>query len=190
MVFPVYASVALLGLAMGAQLMGRSHLLLFLKIFFPLSVTLVLSIAGYFTYLQYESWSVNPLGKFYLPPHQGIDYFLFYTGTRIWGPWLIALAAAVLFGFLAHYFNRRFSERFFEQEEPWLFALGAFLTGYPGFLLYLVGVLFFGVLLSISYSLFSKGRAQLYWLWLPSALFVILMVQFVIPRGFLVQFNL
>ena len=46
------------------------------------------------------------------------------------------------------------------------------------------------LLLSIFYSLFSKGRAPLYYLWLPVAVFVILMVQFVIPRDIIVQFNL
>ncbi|MEK7076889.1 MAG: hypothetical protein AAB967_01520, partial [Patescibacteria group bacterium] len=113
-----------------------------------------------------------------------------YVGSRYLAPPAIALLAAIIFGYAAWFLNKKFGERFFENEEPALFALGVFLAGYPGFLFYIPLVLVIGILLAIHYSLLKKGRTPFYYLWLPTAIFAILIKVFMIPPELLLQFNL
>ncbi len=147
--------------------------------------------SGYAAWRQYAAWRAGAGSRFLLPPYQSIGYFLSYVGTRIFAPWLIALAAGILLSRLLAAFNRRFGERFFESEEMPLFGAAVFLTGYPGFLLYIPLVLFAGACLSVFYTLRRRGRAPLYFLWIPVGIFVILFMYFLlIPAGMLNGFIL
>ncbi len=154
------------------------------------SVLAIAGIIGYTSYLQYKVWAESPFfGKYLLPPYQSGFYFIGYVGALFWAQWIFALAAAIFIPLLAYYLNRRAGERFFEPEELPLFALGIFLTGYPGFLVYLVVLMVTGVLLSLYYVIRGLGRAPLYYLWLPAALFAMIMKIWVISPAMLAQFN-
>jgi hypothetical protein len=85
--------------------------------------------------------------------------------------------------------NRFAHGRFFEPEEPWLAGTGAFLAGYPGFFAYVPLILIAGAALSGIYALNKKGRAPLYFLWLPAALLAILITKFLLPQHFTYQFT-
>ena len=178
-------------LTMGAQITLRSFLVRYLKFIWILSVLVIFGITLYSTYQQYAAWASGPPGKFLLPPYQGIWYFFSYAGSRIFGPPLIALLAAIVLSNVAEKLNIRYGERFFEREEVQFFALGILLTGYPGFLFYIVFILIFELLFSAYYRFFSsQKRAPLYFAWFPLAIFAILVKNWLFTRNFLALFNL
>lgn len=174
----------------GAQITLRSVLFRILKWLLPVAVALVFAVLAYFVVLQYELWAGGKdFTRFLLPPYQSMSFFYGYVTKRLVLSWLLALGAGFILAGLARILNQRFGRRFFEEEEPRLLALGIFLTGYPGFLFYLAFILAFGVLLTTYYSLRSKGRAPLYYLWLPTAIFVIMVKNLLIPASFWAQFG-
>ena len=190
MAFIDYAIIILLVSAFGAQVFLRSFCARHIRKFFYASVLVIFSIVSYWSYLQYKIWEGNPISKFLLPPYQPITYFVGYVGSRLFAPWLLALAAAMLVAYAARYLNRRFENRFFEKEEIQIIGMGIFLTGWPGFLFYIPLVLIVGLLSSSFYFLFFRGRAPLYFLWLPLAILVILTKNWLIPQEILRAFIL
>ncbi len=183
-------SLVVLGLAFGAQVFLRSFCVRHIKKIFYFSVAGIFGIVSYWTYLQHKAWAHDPFGKHFLPPDQPISYFISYVGTRFFGSWLLALAAAMIIPYLAKLLNRRYGERFFENEEIPLMGLGIFLTGWPGFLFYIPLVLIVGVLYSLFSILHSKERAPLYFLWLPLAICAILAIHIFISQEVLRVFIL
>lgn len=180
-------SLVLLGLTLGAQVILRSFSVRHIRIAISTSCVAIFGLVAYLVYLQHALWSAHPLGKFFLPPHRSIDYFWDYVLSRIIGPWAIALFAACVAGYIAYALNKRFHGRFFEKEEPFLFALAVFLTGYPGFFFYIALMLVGGIFFSM---LRKMGRAPFYYLWLPLAISAILIQNWLIPEPFLNLFNL
>ena len=153
-----------------------------------IGLVMSVSLAAYAIFSQYESWNGDPLAKYYLPPYQGIGYFIFYAGTRYAVGPLVAIAAAILFGGWANTSNKKFGDKFLEEEEGRLFALGILLAGYPGLVFY-VGLLFAAALaLTVSYTILKKGRTPLYFLWLPASACAILITKFAVPYSIVAKF--
>lgn len=169
---------------MGAELVSRPFFVKRAGSLFVGGVFLVFLQSIFLSLRQYEIWKSGPLAQFLLPPHQ-TGYFFSYIGYKIFTPWLLSLLAAVLVARAAEYWNRRSGDRFFEQEEIWFIRFGFFLTGYPGFLLYAVVILVAGVFYSSLCVISSRGRAPLYYLWLPAALLSLLIKGFFIPQAVL-----
>jgi hypothetical protein len=138
----------------------------------------------------YRTWASDPFAKFFLPPYRDIEYFISYVGVRLFAPWLLSFLAAMLVSRIAEALDKKYESRFFEPEEIPLMAIGIFLSGYPGLFLYVLAILSGGVLLSAYYTLRSLGRAPLYYLWLPAAIFAILTENFLIPSGWRAAFIL
>lgn len=178
-------SLIVLILGLGTQLFRRPFLGKYLKIAWRFSIAGIFSIPVYWSYLQYEIWRQNELGKFFLPPYQKIGYFIYYVGSHFFAAAILALFAAIIITRIAKILNQKHNEQFFEPEELPLMSLGIFLTGYPGFLLYLVIVFLGALLFSILYSLFSRGRAPLFCLWLPTAILAIIIKVYIIPDSIL-----
>jgi len=231
-------SIVLLGLILGAQVCRRSFFLKYSAFAWRLSVAGVFGASLYWAWQQYRLWQANALSKFFLPPYQGWGYFFSYVGQKIFAPWLISLLAAIFISRVAVFFNKKYRERFFESEEIPLMVLGIFLTGYPGFFIYLILIFLGGILLSTfsrpisesrhsgmrldwrgsrlstmekmssvsseikrdhansihspcglwrvaGYFLFSRGRAPLYYFWLPMAISAILIKSWLIPQAWL-----
>lgn len=183
--------LSLLGLTWGAQITLRSLLVRYWKFVWFGTLVIIFGIVGYWVYAQYAAWAAGPPGKYLLPPYQGWWYFYFYAGTRIAAPWLIVFLAAMALPALAEKLNRRYGERFFEPEETRFFALGIFLSGYPGFLFYIILLLLYELAFTIYLHFFKEQkRAPLYYAWLPAAAFAILIVKLLLPREIVVSFNL
>ena len=152
------------------------------KYFFLVAISLFFSFFVFQSFQQYWVWAGNELSKNLLPPYQSANYFIFYVFTRFFAPYLISLAAALVFLFLTKILNKKYGERFFEPEEFYLGASAIFLSGHPGWLFYVVFLLAIYVLIqlfstaksSILNSKFSPVRVSLYRLWIPTAIFVIL----------------
>jgi len=147
------------------------------KYIFLISLFLIFGLLFYQSFKQYQLWSQNEISQYLLPPHRSINYFIFYVFRRIFVPYLISLTVAILFFFTAKFFNKKYEERFFYDEEYYLGALAMFLMSHPGWLFYLI-FLISAYLLIHFYSLlithYSLQRVSLYYLWLTVAIFVII----------------
>lgn len=88
---------------------------------------------------------------------------------------MVSLVMALIFLKLAQYFNKKHNEKFFEKEEPYFLALAMFLSGSPGWFLYLILILVASLLFAISHSLLAKKfhRVSYYNFWLPLGLLAI-----------------
>ncbi len=175
-------SLGILVFALGASLYkGRSFRFdkasALKKVFFA-SVLLLSFLLLYFSFAQYRLWLGSEISKYFLPPYQSIFYFLFYVGMRFFIPYGVSLAAAGLVFYVMTRMNRRYGEKFFYAEEYYLAAIAVFLTGHPGWMIYLilllVGYLFIHLLFLATFRN-SSSRISFYYLWLPIAIFVILM---------------
>lgn len=139
---------------------------------------------------QYTIWSGGEFLYLLVPPYRDIGYFFWATKARLWGPPLVALCFAYLAGFAAKFMNEKSGERFFEPDEPRLFAYGTFFAGYPGVFFYVPLMLLAGFSGSLLYAFLGKGRLPLYYLWLPMAIFAIILENWVIPPEILEKFIL
>ncbi len=158
--------------------------------FFAFAAVFLLLASFREAYAQYQAWRLDPLAKFYLPPYQSWAYFALYVGSRFIFPAVIAIAAGFAGIGVAKVMNRRYGERFFEREEPYLFGLGLVALGYPGFLFYLIFLGISTVFWTLMFRARGYERAPFYFLWLSVALVAILIVYRLIPPDALLKFNL
>ncbi|NCN53080.1 hypothetical protein GW950_01290 [Candidatus Wolfebacteria bacterium] len=141
-----------------------------------LTALIIFGVAAYYSYQQYLIWSSSQFSQLFLPPYQDLDYFISYTRTRFFNPYILSLIFSFLFLLSTKTLNNKFGERFFENSEIILFSLALFLVGHPGWLLYLIIILFTVTLFS-TFHFWKKGhsdRLSLYWFWLPVGIFTIL----------------
>lgn len=175
-----YAILAILCFSLGLQIFKRDFLAKIIKKIFVSSAGLIFAFAAYISYEQFQVFKQGPLGLIILTK-EGFLWFLKYARFHIWNEYLISFLGALIILTTFRYFNKKYSERFFEPEEPYFGALAIFLAGYPGWLFYIVGLLS-AYLFTHLYSLFiihnSQKRISLYYLWLPTAVFVILISKY------------
>ncbi|MCL5733344.1 MAG: hypothetical protein M1334_01610 [Patescibacteria group bacterium] len=173
---------------------------IFVKISWLISLASVFGYEIYLVVLQYLDWSKDPFSRMFLPPYRNISYFLIYSLPRIIGPSLIALFFSLLLWRAAKKLNDGSEGGFFENPELKIFGLSVFLTGYPGFLIYLallVAVfLIFNFIMSIYHIAIKKTaikslpKFSLYFFWLPVAIFAIIITSWLTANGLLIMFNL
>ncbi len=153
------------------------------KYIFLFSIFVVFTLLFYQSYLQYESWLSDEFSKYLLEQsvkidsfNIGVNYFIFYVSARFFAPYFISLAVTLVFLVSAKKLNKKYDERFFEPEEPWFGALAFFLLGHPGWLFYfIILVLIYFVIHLLSLVISHKSLViSLYYLWMPMAIFVIL----------------
>lgn len=173
----VFLSLLILGIGLGTQLWLRSFGVWVYGLLATLAVLAVFGDAARTSVIQYSLWSHHPVSRFLLPPYEGWGYFFMYAGMRFFAPFLISFAAALCAAGTMWWINRRYHERFFYHEEYWYAALSFFLVGYPGWLVYLILLLGVYVVIHACQLLFFHGRdarISLYYLWIPAAIFAIL----------------
>lgn len=135
----------------------------------------------YQSWQQYQVWSGNEISKFLLPPHHSINYFFFYIFTNFFQKQLIAFGAAFLFLAAAFLLNKKFQERFFEKEEPYLGALAIFLVGHPWWIYYFIVIGLIGVIGTLYLKIrHSEKRFPFYNFWTPIAIVLIVIKIFLI----------
>lgn len=159
---------------------GRYFLERYAKAVFLITIVLVFVLDALRAFGQYKRWLADPLAKFLIPPYQDIGYFALYSFTHFFAPYLFSLLIALLFLAIILMINRKKGGIFFEREEPYLAALPLFLTGHPGWLIYLIVLL--GIYLLLHLVNYLKGaagdRLPLYHLWALTAFFVILLNEY------------
>lgn len=187
-----YVATAILLLLIGAQIFLRSYLVSKIKYFFWIPVGII------FAYLLYESgqtyfgWLTSgPPARFLLPPYEPISYYLFYITTRFWLPYLLSLAFSGIAFLTAKYLNKRFDNRFFYDEEPYIIALGMFLSGHPFWLGFLIitGIVYLLYSLATALSKSREARASFYYFWLWGALSIVLLKPF-LPQALINIFKI
>ena len=128
----------------------------------------------------HSAWQANGFTRSFLPPYTPITYFLLYSGFKFFFPYVLSLVVALLFIFWMKSANRKRGDVFFEKEEPYLAGLGIFLSGHPGWMIYLLAVVFCYLIIHLFQRLkgIKNKRVPLYHLWIPAGLFVILINAF------------
>lgn len=199
-IYKIYSAVFLISLTiliviLGAQVFLRSFVIDWPKIskyFFAGAIIIIFIFLFFQSYQQYRFWLKNDISKHLLPPYTSINYFIFYVFMRFFAPYLMSLIAAILFLLAAKILNKKYEERFFEPEEYYLGAAGIFLSGHPGWLFYAVILMSVYLIFSICYLLFSQRqeRLPLYYLWIPTAIFVIIIQRWleIMPLWSLLKF--
>jgi len=133
---------------------------------------------------QYYIWSNGDASKGLLPPYIPISYFLGYCAYHFAWPVLSALLVGLVFIVLAKILNKRFDQRFFEDDEPWHIIYGLVIVGHPYWIFYIFAVIGCAVLIYLFNLIFKKmeyGQIfSLYQLWLPLALIIMIFSDWVI----------
>lgn len=179
-------SVVLLVLNEGAHLWMRSFAYQkygFLKKYdtrhiFWLNIIIIFFLLLSLTGVQYYSWEASAVTSYLLPPTTPITYFIQYVFFRIWASHVVSCIIAVLFIFIARIINKKKEQMLLHDGEEWLLGSALFLSGFPGVVIFLpVFLLLF--LFSSIFKTIQKGvgyRVSPYFLWLPTALCVILII--------------
>lgn len=130
----------------------------------------------YIGFLQFQAFNSGILSS-QLGTKSGFLWFLSYVQLHFWNQYLLSFLGGLLFFFIARYFNRKFGERFFWNEELYLASLGIFLVGYPGWFFYIILIL--GITLIGTIAVMRRGtRFPLYHVWIPAAIATHLLVGF------------
>jgi len=142
-------------------------------------------VALYLTHAQFSVWQNDPISKYLLPPYHSISYFIVYAGAHFWITYFISFVIAFVVYVIAAYMNARRGGIFFEKEELYFLPLGIFLTGHPGWILYMVITLFLYCALCVVRFAVRKEmpRTSFYYFWLPCAAATIA------ANGYMTQFS-
>lgn len=155
--------IYLLGLWVCQLLIPQGRFFLVIRQFIFGGIGLLMALLGYSGYLLYGSRSVDPLGKFLLPPYISWFDLLTYWFMQFAVEYTVALIAACIVLWIARWLNRRFQERFFYPSEFWLLLLSILYVGHPGWLVFSIFILMALLFLAI----FQHRRVSFYYLWLP-----------------------
>lgn len=154
-----------------------------IKAYFYLSLPAVFIFLLFLCDIQFSQWQQGDISQYLLPPHQPMNYFVFYCFNKFLLPYLISCAAAVSFLFVTKFLNKKRAEKFFEPEEPYFGALGIFLSGFPGFIFYFLLLVAAYLVLHLCFLVCRRsGRVPMYHLWLPVAIFAIIINNFAIQN--------
>ena len=160
-----------------------------IKFVFLSAIFTVFLLLFYQSYLQYEAWFSSEFSRHLLEQSVNFDnfnfrinYFVFYAITRFFAPYLISLVAALIFLILARKLNKKHNDKFFEPEEPWFGALAIFLLGHPSWFFYLISLILIYLIIHLLSLIISHKSLviSLYYLWLPTAIFVIIINKWLI----------
>lgn len=138
----------------------------------------------YAVYLQYVLWrDGGVLTQYLVPPYQSISYVFSYHFMRLGIFYAISFLTSIAFFVATRRINKKYGEKFFEREEPYIGAFVIFLLGNPAWhyawLLYLAWMFLIPVICSGFARIFLRRneRLSLYYFWIPIAFFVILIVR-------------
>ena len=105
---------------------------------------------------QYYIWSNGDASRGLLPPYTPITYFLGYCSYHFAWPVLSALLVGLVFIILVKILNKCFSQRFFEDDEPWHIIYGLVIVGHPYWIFYIFAVIGCAVLIYLFNFIFNN----------------------------------
>ena len=125
------------------------------KVLIASAIAFRLLYACFLTWGQYYAWSHDPISQYLLPPHQSINYFLFYAFSRFFLNFLISLVVAAVW-YMCLKLLQRYRESLFDAGEIRLGFLCAFIAGWPHFVLFLPLVFICVIIVSLVRKIFLK----------------------------------
>ncbi len=147
-------------------------------------ITIVLR-SSYCTVANYWMWLHNPAAKNLL----AFNYVLKYSFNTYWASALFAMFSGFLFFKLIVFLNRKFNNRFFYDQEPYLVLLGIVINPWPMLLFFVlssIAILLLIQILNIFIKILnlrnkntSLERIPMLYIWIP-AMVLSLFVYFVI----------
>jgi hypothetical protein len=179
-----YFSLGILILTQGASLLLKpQRRFLVIKLIFITAIILVLVWSVFLSWQQYKIWASQEFTLIFIR----FNYFFGYIFINFFLKSLIAFVAALIFLIAAFWLNKKFQERFFEKEEPYLGALAIFLVGQPWWMYYIIIIGFIGVIGTLflilkpkTYNLKPNYRFPFYYFWLPIAIIFIVIKIFLV----------
>jgi len=167
--------VALLGI----QIMKRPFLEKNLRKLFWIPVAAVFFLSAVFSVIQYNAWKNSDVYKIALEQTDGgMGGFFYNAFMSYFAPHLMSLALAGFLALMMFWLNKRSGGNFFEKEEILVAFLAGFLSGFPGFLFFMFGIVIAYLLAHLEKAARKKsvksGVIPLYYFWLPVSASVIL----------------
>lgn len=108
-------------------------------------VIAIFVLTGYFsTITQYEVWNNDPFSRYFLPPHQSMDYFYQYSFYHFWLPYILDLGISLVWTFCLTLLCKYSNKRFLDEKEITLGFFTSIIIGWPRFIIYLFSL--FGLL--------------------------------------------
>ncbi|MEK7479016.1 MAG: hypothetical protein AAB634_00555 [Patescibacteria group bacterium] len=162
------------------------------QVIFLFSIVVICSLYLLLVYLQYATWKeAGPPSSFLIPPYRSALYVFSYHFMRFGLWYVISLALALAFFAFGTFLNKKFGEKFFRPEEMNLAALAIFCLGNPEwkyawlYYFFALGIISVIGALALRYAFRSPRRFSFYWLWIPTAIGVIIgmsILQFLISN--------
>ncbi|MGC9046553.1 MAG: hypothetical protein ACP5IC_00290 [Minisyncoccia bacterium] len=149
----------------------------YLKYCFLFSFIFYLFLFLYLSLAQYNIWLNDSFAKYLLPPYQSIKFFLTYTFFHFAYNYIISFGFALLILGISIFLNQKYQNLFFQIEEPYIFATILFVLSLKYMVVYLFSIFIIATIINIFLKNKSE-RLSLYWLWIPSALFILLLEHF------------
>jgi len=173
-------SLVLLLVATGAvrYVSGRPFVAKYISRTFWGCVLVIFAIQDYWAYAQFRLWESSEPSKYLIPPYNGWSYFIQYVGWHLYAPYIISLIIALIFFYLARWYNSRHDFSFFHNEEYYFIALSIFLSGHPGWIIYgaLLMVVSMAVIAFRNLVLRKPEKFSLYYFWFPISAIAILIM--------------
>ncbi len=94
---------------------------------------------------NYSLWLHDPVSRNLLPPYMPLTYVLKYSWLHYFATPITTIIFSWAIFQAMQWFNKKFQNVFFYEEEPYLASLGILVTSWPNCLIYLCLVLFLGV---------------------------------------------
>jgi len=134
--FFFFSKIQILGLfflAIETGLLVRqsARLLKVSQVFFWTYVFLLAGKIVFLYSLQFYTWSLYPHSRYFLPPHQPLNYFFNYSWQHFGKEPLFALGVGLFFFLLLWLLTKISRGRFFHEEEKYLGGLAVIANMWP-----------------------------------------------------------
>jgi uncharacterized protein YacL len=168
---PTIAFISMAGLILYWIIKKRPASLKITKITFWTVLCSLIFQSLYLSILHLILWYNTPWGRALMPPVNPWSYSLHYVFVQYCKRNVFTIVGALLFMFIAYWFNKKYNEKFFYKEEIYLMGLSMLCNPWPGLIVLLIIVLFTSLIIQIVNLFLTKHkRISMLYLWLPCSL--------------------
>ncbi len=126
----------------------------YIRIAIIINVIFIIFRSLYATIINYWMWSKSPATQEFLK----LDYVIKFSFNNYWFTPIITLLFSFLIFKLLVFANRKFNERFFYNEEPYLIVLGIILNLWPMLFFFIIS----SIICLLALQLFNLIKQKLY----------------------------
>lgn len=177
-----FVSLCITTLLLGAQLWLRPLLVSKIRFFFWASIAVIGGLLLRASHIFFITGVHSPdlQTRFFFPPYQDASFLLLKLWNQFWLPYVLSFLVATIFLLCIRFTKKSWVALRFERHEPYLIALGIFLTGHPFWVLYFFLTAFFYLGYTLGIRILSKKnlRVSFVHFWLPAALLTLAVTPF------------